>query len=439
MQRILASLYDRLVLKQPLLALIALTTVIAYFLIYIPEFELDASADSLVLENDSSLQYYRSIRERYGSDDFLIVTYTPEGALFSDAVLADIASLRDELAALEQVDEVISLLDVPLVDSPPMTLAEIARGVRTLESDDADVTLAEQEMRNSPLYENLLVNSNGDTTAMQVNLVINTELRDLIKRRDSLYAKAESQPDARRRLDELTALIKVENEAEELRVEKTIADVRSLMDRYRDRATLFLGGVPMIAADSIAFIRSDLKVFGVGVVLFIVVILAFSFGKPRWVALPLAVCLLSGLTMMGYLGWAQWPVTVVSSNFISLLLIITLSLIIHLVVRYRELARINPEANQYELVTETVHSKFMPCFYTAITTIVAFGSLLVSDIRPVIDFGWMMVIGISVSFVLAFTLFPTALMLLTRMETRIRNDVTGAITSGIVTLIYGRS
>ena len=439
MQRILASLYDRLVLKQPLLALIALTTVIAYFLIYIPEFELDASADSLVLENDSSLQYYRSIRERYGSDDFLIVTYTPEGALFSDAVLADIASLRDELAALEQVDEVISLLDVPLVDSPPMTLAEIARKVRTLESDDADVTLAEQEMRNSPLYENLLVNSNGDTTAMQVNLVINTELRDLIKRRDSLYAKAESQPDARRRLDELTALIKVENEAEELRVEKTIADVRSLMDRYRDRATLFLGGVPMIAADSIAFIRSDLKVFGVGVVLFIVVILAFSFGKPRWVALPLAVCLLSGLTMMGYLGWAQWPVTVVSSNFISLLLIITLSLIIHLVVRYRELARINPEANQYELVTETVHSKFMPCFYTAITTIVAFGSLLVSDIRPVIDFGWMMVIGISVSFVLAFTLFPTALMLLTRMETRIRNDVTGAITSGIVTLIHGRS
>ena len=416
-----------------------MTVVITYFLLYIPQFELDASADSLVLENDSSLKYYRGVREKYGSDDFLIVTYSPEQELFSSEVLADIALLRQQLGELEQVESVVSLLDVPLVDSPPMTLVEIARQVRTLESDDVDIALAEREMRESPLYQNLLVNSQGDTTALQVNLVPNRVLRDLIDNRDKLYEKAGSIPDADERLAELTARIKVENLAQKLRLEQTISDVRRVMDGHRGEATLYLGGVPMIASDSIRFIRSDLKVFGVGVVVFIVVILAFSFRNVRWVVLPLGVCLVSALSMMGYLGWAHWPVTVVSSNFISLLLIITLSLIIHLVVRYRELATNRPQANQYELVSETVASKFEPSFYTAITTMVAFGSLLVSGIRPVIDFGWMMVIGITVSFVLAFTLFPAALMLLPRIDGRPGKDLTGRVTAGIAYFIQHRT
>ena len=433
------AVYNRLVLKQPLATLIVITSVVVFFLLHIPDFELDASADSLVLENDASLKSYRSIRDQYGSDDFLIVTYSPEQPLFSEAVIADITHLRDELGQLEQVDNVISMLDVPLVDSPPMTLAEISRKARTLESDDVDIELAEQEMRQSPLYENLLVNSEGDTTAMQVNLVVNQRLLDLINNRDKLYEKVGTIPDAAQRLEQLSAQIKTENLAHKLKLDQTIVDVRRIMDAYRGKATLYLGGVPMITSDSIEFIRSDLKVFGVGVVLFIVIILAFSFKHIRWVVLPLAVCLTSAMTMMGYLGWSQWPVTVVSSNFISLLLIITLSLIIHLVVRYRELAMIEPEASQYELVSETVQSKFTPSFYTAVTTIVAFGSLLVSGIRPVIDFGWMMVIGITVSFVLAFTLFPAALMLLPRLDSLAKKDLTGKVTASIANFIQHRT
>ena len=433
------SAYNLLVLRQPLATLIALALVIVYFLLFVPEFELDASADSLVLENDSSLKFYRGIRERYGSDDFLIVTYSPQQDLFSAEVLADITTLREELEQLDQIDSVVSLLDVPLVDSPPMTLAEITRQVRTLESDDVDIGLAERELRQSPLYRNLLVNSQGDTTAMQVNLVTNQTLRDLIENRDKLYDKAQTIPDVRTRLADLTARVKIENIAQKERLEQTIAEVRKVMDGHRGAATLYLGGVPMIASDSIQFIRNDLQVFGVGVVLFIVVILMVSFRRPRWVILPLAVCVISALSMVGYLGWSQWPVTVVSSNFISLLLIITLSLIIHLVVRYRELVRIRPEASQFDLVSETVASKFIPSFYTAITTIVAFGSLLVSGIRPVIDFGWMMVIGIAVSFVLSFTLFPAALVLLPRLETRESTDLTGRVTTAIADFIQQRT
>ncbi len=435
----LVDLYDRLVLRQPVITLIAGIVVIGFFVMFIPDFELDASADSLVLENDSALKFYRSIREQYGSDDFLIVTYSPNEDLFSAAVREDIRSLRGELAALDQVGSVVTMLDVPLVESPPMTLLQISRQVRTLESDDVDVELARREMTGSPLYENLLVNSQGDTTAMQVNLVPNRKLIDLINSRDKLYDKIDSLPDGKARLEELTAQIKIENLAQKLRIERTIAEVRAVMDGYRDRATLYLGGVPMIASDSIEFIRSDLKVFGVGVVLFIVLILAVSFGRARWVLLPTGVCVISGATMMGYLGWSEWPVTVVSSNFISLLLIITLSLIIHLVVRYRELTTLRPEAEQYELVRETVYSKFTPSFYTAVTTMVAFGSLLVSGIRPVIDFGWMMIIGICVSFVLAFTIFPAALTLMPRIETRARRDLTGRITTGIADFIQHRT
>ena len=261
------SLYQKLVLQSPRLCLAVLIVIVVFFASYTSEFELDASADSLILENDATLKYYRSIREQYGSDDFLVVTYSPQQPMFEPETLAKIKSLRDDLDALDAVDSVISLLDVPLLSSPPMTLVEVSRQTRTLESDDVDIALAEREMTSSPLYENLLISSQGDTTAMQVNLVANRELIDLTNQRDALYDKRETLPDVQQRLDSLTAQIKVLNLDHKLKRDKAIADVRNILEKYRGEAVLYLGGVPMIVADSIEFIRSDLKVFGVGVML----------------------------------------------------------------------------------------------------------------------------------------------------------------------------
>ncbi|MFT5504735.1 MAG: putative RND superfamily exporter protein [Gammaproteobacteria bacterium] len=431
----LTSIYRGFVLRRPKLCLAFVILFVAFFSAFTGDFELDASADSLILENDATLKYYRSIRDKYGSDDYLIVTYSPTNPLFSKETLAQIGSLRDELIALDSVGSVVSLLDVPLLSSPPMTLAEVSRQIRTLDSDDVDIALAETEMRTSPLYENLLVSSDGGTTAMQVNLTENHTLIDLINKRDALYDKRETLPDVQQRLDMLTSKIKVLNLKHKQDRDQVIADVRRIMDKYRSESVLYLGGVPMIVADSIEFIRSDLKVFGVGVVLFIVLILAISFRSVRWVVLPLVACVSSAVVMVGYLGLSHWPVTVVSSNFISLLLIITLSLIIHLIVRYREVSQLQPDWSQFELVDETIKSKFVPCFYTALTTIVAFGSLLASGIRPVIDFGWMMVLGIIISMVLAFTLFPAVLVMLPRLNTETNSDVTGNITASIARFI----
>jgi len=431
----LIELYNRLILRKPVITLVISCLVVGFFLSNISRFELDASADSLILENDAALKYYRSIREEYGSGDFLIVTYSPKLPLFSPESLADIEQLRDQLAKIEQVEAVTSLLDVPLVSSPPMTLNQITEGIRTLESDDVDLALAQRELTTSALYQDLLVSSTGDTTALQVNLKRDERLAELTLKRDRLYDLATPAADHQQRLKQLSTEIKTLNLALNKRQHQTIQQVREIMDRHRDNATLYLGGVPMIVTDSIDFIRGDLKVFGAGVIAFIVIILSLSFRSPRWVVLPLIACLGSAMTMMGYLGWMQWPVTVVSSNFVSLLLIITLSLIIHLIVRYRELAAINEGFSQFELVSETVRSKFIPCVYTAVTTMVAFGSLLVSGIRPVIDFGWMMVIGISISFVLAFTLFPAALILMSRLDQTPGESVTGKITTSLAHFI----
>ncbi len=432
------SVYRILVLQKPLLILLLVALTVAFFAYHTQGFRLDASSDSLVLENDKSLDYYRAIRARYGSDDFLFLTYTPEQDLFSESVLADLQALRDQLQSMPRVKSVISLLDVPLIQSPPVTLNELRRHIPTLEQEQTDKALARQEFLASPLYQNLIISPDGRTTAMQVIFQRDEAWHQLLNQRNQLREK--------RLLGELSAAEKVEletvskqfdayNTRLQKRVSRDIAQVREIMQPYRQRAELHLGGVPMIASDSIDFIRADLMSFGLGVLAFLVLLLAVAFKKPRWVVLPMLTCFASGVITVGFLGLVDWPVTVVSSNFISLLLIITLSLTVHLIVRYRELHELNPQADQAFLVWQTLRSKFEPSFYTAITTQVAFASLIFSDIRPVIDFGWMMNIGITVAFVLVFTLFPATVMLLKPPPVANSNDLTDRITGYFARMI----
>jgi len=423
--------YDRLVLKRPGITLLVIAFVVVFFAYHAPGFRLDASADSLVLENDEALQYYRSIRARYGSDDYLIITYTPDRDLFSDTVLADLQALRDEVAAMEHVDSVVSLLDVPLIQSPPVSLAELSDEVPTLESTRTDKALARQEFLSSPMYRNLLISPDGKTTAIQVNFRRDETWHRLLQQRNELREKSlESNLSVGEQATLESVSAQFDAHSLKLRNQQSsdIAEIRGIIDRHRDTAELHLGGVPMIVSDSIDFIRHDLMTFGIGVLCFLVVILAIAFRKPRWVILPMLACGAAGVTMVGFLGLVDWPVTVVSSNFMSLLLILTLSLAIHLVVRYRELHEQSPDAGQEELVREMVRAKTVPCLYTAITTMVAFGSLLFSGIRPVIDFGWMMATGIVVAFLLVFTLMPAALMFLKPGQPHQRSDLTDRIT-----------
>ena len=288
------------------------------------------------------------------------------------------------------------------------------------------------------------MSSDGLTTALRIDMYQDLEYRELREERDALREKqflTGLDEGEGRSLAEKTASFDGQTRRLLAQQEQDIASVRTILDRYRASARLHLGGVPMIVADSIEFIRHDLMVFGIAVFLFLVVILGTAFHQRRWVMLPLITCAATCVAMIGLLGRLDWRVTVVSSNFVALVLILCLALTLHIIVRYREIHEANPDADQLTLVRSTISKIVEPCFYTALTTIVAFGSLLVSGIRPVIDFGWMMSIGIIMAFILSFTLFPAVLMLLKPGQPTSRNDLTAAITSFFanLTLRHGKA
>jgi predicted RND superfamily exporter protein len=437
----LRDIYESTVLERPVATLVVVFAFALSLGWYTQYFSLDASADSLTLERDEGLDYYRYVRARYGSDDFLLITYTPPGDLFSEQVLSAIGALRDDLRALPDVESVTSILDVPLVNSPAVNLRDIGAGIRYLNDPATDRRLARAELIASPLYRNLLISDDARTTAIRVDLERDLDYRAMRDRRDGLrekdYVEGLSTEEARELAEVSFEYDKQTRELLEAQ-SRAIRDIRAVIDRHRGDAEMYLGGVPMIVADSMDFIRGDLVTFGVGVFVFLVVILAVAFRRWRWVLLPLMTCVITCVMMIGILGRLDWRVTVVSSNFVALILILCLALTLHIIVRYREIHERNPDADQLMLVSKTVRRIVEPCLYTALTTIVAFGSLLVSGIRPVIDFGWMMSIGIVVAFLVSFTFFPAALMLLEPGKPRSRNDITGAITRYFANLIHRR-
>ena len=409
------QLYDAVVLDRPVPTLLVLLCVALFSGWQAQHFELDASADSLTLEHDSDLEYFRTISGRYATQEALFVAYKPQRDLLEKSQLAHIATLRDALATIDGIDQVTSLLDVPLLRSPPVALTELASNLRTLESADVDLDAARQELSNSPIYRNLLVSPDFSTTALQLDLAVDARYRQLLEARNQLRVTRDTvglNPSQQTELIEASELFRAYNSDFNLRRHQLIQQVRVVLASHNDQAELFLGGVPMIADDMITYVGNDIVTFGAGVAIFIIVSLAVLFRRLRFVILPLLTCGFTVLVMVGLLGLLRWPATVISSNFVSLLLILTMSMTLHLIVRYRQTLASDPQLSQRDLVREAVHTLARPCLFATLTTIVAFISLLVSGIRPVIDFGWMMTIGLVIAYSSTFLVFPATLVLL---------------------------
>jgi len=430
----LIRLYNQWVLEKPKFWLGVIVLAMLGFGFTVTHFKLDASSDSLVLENDEDLRYYRTVNKAYGTDDFLVITWTPKTDLLSDESLSGLQSLKDDLLKVGRVEKVISILDVPLFNSPRITLSELSENVRTLKTEGLDKKLAARELTESPIYSKLLVSTDGKTTALLALYKRDDKYFNLLETRNDLREK---KWDSKLTEEEAATLKRVSFEFKQYLAEVLdrqaleVQQVRDIIDRYRDRADIFLGGLPMITSDMIAYIESDLSVFGIAVTALMILVMWLFFRSKRWVFLPMLTCAISVWMMVGALGWLDWRVTVISSNFVSILIIITISLTIHLIVRYGELYAENPGANQTQLVSDTVRLMFQPCFFTAITTIVAFCSLVVSDIRPVIDFGWIMTLGISLTFVISFIFFPSFLKMMTPKPSVSAHDITKRMTNGI--------
>lgn len=409
--------YLSAVIHRPKIILLAVALVTLALAVGLPNFKLDASSDSLTLEHDEDLNFFRETSKMFESGDFLVITFQPYDDLFSEESLAVLRNLQNDLSRVEGVTGVNSILTVPLLYSPKRSLTETVSSVRTLETPGVDKELAKQEFLESPIYEDMILSPDARTTALLLQLRVDRRYIELVQERDVLRLKRDTEGltgTETARLEEVSeTFLEYRTEAEQ-RSRERVAKVRDIVSKYQDEARIFVGGVSMITADMISFIQSDLVVFGGTVVVFMIVILAIIFRRPAFIVIPMATCLTAVVMMLGYISWVDWRLTVISSNFVALLLIISLAMIIHLIVRYREFAAQEPEWSQKELVTETVKFMARPILYTVLTTMVAFASLVVSDIRPVIDFGWMMTIGLMVAFFLAFLIMPASLMLLSR-------------------------
>jgi len=441
-QRLQAAFY-RLVIGHPfwLIAIAAVGVAAAGY--QARHFELDASPESLLVEQSPTLDTYRAVRSTYGSDAPLFVTFSPEQPLFSDASLATLEALAGDLAALDGVASVTHMLNVPLIETTDVTFSSLAEDVPTLGEGDVTPDQARREFLNSPLYRDLIINDEADTTAMLVRLEHDSAYQELIERRRELRAQrgeGELDAEARTELDQLERRIDERKNAARARLEERVGAIRGVLEQYRDDARIHLGGVPMIAVDMLDFVANDIRTFGVAVGLFIVVLLALAFRRPRWVVAPAVICASVVVGLFGFIGTMGWPVTVVSSNFVSLALIITLSLLVHLIVRYRELQVADPEADQAKLLRQTLDSKFTPSLFTALTTGISFAALMLADIQPVKDFGLIMVWAVALGFATTFVLFPALLAWLAKPPApRLQGDVTQRATLGVAQVVRRHS
>ena len=323
------SAYDTVVFKNSKIVLLVFVLILAMLSPFSDDFRLDTSSDSLVLENDESLKYFRDVVTKYSGKELLILTYTPDDDLFADDTLDSISKLRSELLALEATHSIISIIDAPLTQSPPVTLGELASSPQTLLDPQTDRDLAKKEFLNSDLYRDLLVSSDLSTTAIVVSLTSNDAVSALLDQRDALRAMRANgplSPEQEIELATLTLEHQIKDDAYKAKQSKMISDVRRIMEPYQENATLFLGGLPMIVADSVNFINSDFKVFGLASLALIIFILAVAFRQAGWVIMPLLTCAATGYIMVSLLGLLNWPISVVSSNFLSLLLRINCSI-----------------------------------------------------------------------------------------------------------------
>ena len=403
-----ARLYQNIVIEKPKLIFTLLILCLIGFGYYTKDFRLDASSDTLLIDGDPDLKYLKEINERYNAKEFLVLTYTPKEAMTSESSINNLLSLKYKIQSLEWVHSVITLLDIPLLNSTDKTLTERLQNFSTLKSEGIDKERGFNEILNSPVFRNFVISEDGKTTGIIINIKKDEKLKEF-------------EGKSKNEIENYKDTIKKKNH-------KNIIQIREIIKTYNHVGKIHLGGIPMIADDMMSFIKNDIIVFGIGVLLFIIATLWFVFRKLVWIIVPISSCFFSVLIMTGLLGLLGWKVTVISSNFIALMLILTMAMNIHMSTRFLQLKKINPNLKNSEIILMTTSKMFWPIIYTVLTTICAFLSLLFSEIKPIIDFGWMMTLGLITSFIITFTLLPTLLNFFSNEKIEIQEEKKSKIT-----------
>ena len=430
-----ASIYKKLITDLSKITLFFLIILIIFSLYQSRNFNLDASSDALLLEGDPDLKYLREVNQTYGSKDFLVLTYTPVSSFTEKETILNLQLLKSKIEKLTWVDSVVTIIDVPLLKSTDEGLMERLKNYKTLAYPEIDRKKGFDEIINSPIYKNYVISEDGKTSGIVVYLKKDERLEEYIKIKDKYFNQSvESGLSKEERINYKKFIKEYEDYKNlyNLRNHQNIAEIRDVISKYGESAKIHLGGIPMIADDMMSFIKNDIIIFGIGVFIFIVLTLWFIFKKLKWVVMPLLGCATSVIIMIGLLGTIGWKVTVISSNFIALMLILNMAMNIHLTVRFLQLKKEFPQLTKSEAVFEASKKMMLPILYTVLTTICAFLSLVFSGIKPIIDFGWMMTLGLIVSLFVTFLLLPSLITLLSsENEIGLKDTERSVITSAL--------
>ena len=411
------KIYHKLVTDLSRLTLLILGLLIIFSINSSKNFNLDASSDALLLEGDKDLQYLREINERYGSKDFLFLTYTPITSFAEEETIINIQLLKSKIEKLSWVDSVITIVDVPLLKSSDEPLMDRIKNYKTLAYPEIDKKRGFDEILNSPIYKDYVISSDGKTSGIVVYLKTDERLKEYIKLKNDYLFQSENKKGNFDNRDYKVFLKEYENYKNlyNKRNHQNINEIREIISKFGGSSKIHLGGVPMIADDMMTFIKKDITVFGLGVFLFIILTLWFIFKNIKWVIIPLLGCATSVIIMTGLLGFLGWKVTVISSNFIALMLILNMAMNIHFSVRFLQIVK-EFGYSKSQAIQETSKKMFLPILYTVLTTVCAFLSLVFSGIKPIIDFGLMMTMGLFVSMFVTFMLVPSLISLLSKED-----------------------
>ena len=408
----LQKIYNKFIIDYSKITIFLIILVLGFSLFQSKKFNLDASSDALLLEGDKDLQYLREINERYGSKDFLVLTYTPVSDFLDDQTIINLKLLKSKISQLSWVEKVITVIDVPLLKSTDESLMDRIKNYKTLSHPEIDRKRGFREILESPIYKNYVISEDGKTSGIVVYLKPDERLNDFIKIKNKYYIQSQNDGLNNAEKKQFKLFQKDYENYKNLynkRNHQNINEIREVIAKYGENAKIHLGGIPMIADDMMSFIKKDIIVFGLGVFVFIIITLWIVFRNIKWVIFPLLACVSSVIIMIGLLGLLGWKVTVISSNFIALMLILNMAMNIHLTVRFLQIKNEFPEFTKSQAVVEASKKMFLPILYTVLTTICAFMSLIFSGIKPIIDFGWMMTLGLIVSMLITFFLIPTLL------------------------------
>lgn len=388
---------------------ITLGAVFALFValgIFAPRLAIDTNSESLMLENDPSLKEFYKISQTYSGSNFLMLAFLPENEdVFSGDSIAEIEKIADELLAINGVKSVLHLANAPLFKSSPnLAVNEILAQNITLKSPLVDLELAKKELLNHPFFTQNIISKNSKVAGIVAYFEDDLILAELNKQKQ-IAQNNKNEKEAQKISKQI-----IDHKHKQALIESKI--VEQIKNIKSQKGQIALGGLLMISSDMIDYVKRDLRVYG-GLLSFILALMLYIFFRRiRFVALIFLVCAFVLIVSSGIYALCGFAITIVSSNFVSLLLIISVSLCVHLCARYCELFAKYRRASQSRLVSAALLSKVSPSFFAVFTTIIGFLSLVFSNIEPIIKLGAIMSIGVGVALFAALAIFGSFMMLL---------------------------